>query len=454
MLPRINAILNFLTDNIKIVWDEKKKEEEEEDDDLQPKTNNTIMINKTLFCYLKNVKTKIDKCQHEWDKYKKYTNPHEYIHSIIPNTKQSVCSLKPLSRSFYKMIEISTLLNIHNELPKNSCQTFHLAEGPGGFIEAVVKMRNNANDRYYGMTLINDQDHNVPGWHKSKHFLDQNKNVLIEYGKDGTGDLQNAENLLYCYEKYANSMDLITADGGFDFSYDFNNQETECTKLIFCQICFAIAMQKIGGTFVIKFFDSFTRVSLEMLYLLSALYEEVYFIKPNTSRHANSEKYVVCKKYRANADLQGFIMKLYMIIQAMQEQAQAMQAQAQAMQEQAQAMQEQAQAMQEQQQQHQQPQLEKNIISLFAVEIPYLYSNRIEEYNAIFGQQQIENIHMTLQLILNNKRDKLETMKKTHIQKCIEWCQKYNIPYHKNILNNNIFLSSLSSKQQQPILIL
>jgi 23S rRNA U2552 (ribose-2'-O)-methylase RlmE/FtsJ len=311
-----------------------------------------------------------------------------------------------------------------------------LAEGPGGFIEAVVKMRNNANDRYYGMTLINDHDHNVPGWHKSKHFLDQNKNVIIEYGKDGTGDLQNGENLLYCYEKYANSMDLITADGGFDFSYDFNNQETECTKLIFCQICFAIAMQKIGGTFVIKFFDSFTRISLEMLYLLSALYEEVYFIKPNTSRHANSEKYVVCKKYRANADLQGFIMKLYMIIQAMQEQEQ-----------------EQQQEQQQEQEKEKEEKEEKNIISLFAVEIPYLYSNRIEEYNAIFGQQQIENIHMTLQLILNNKRDKLETMKKTHIQKCIEWCQKYNIPYHKNILNNNIFLSSLSSKQQQPILI-
>ena len=39
-----------------------------------------------------------------------------------------------------------------------------------------------------------------------------------------------------------NSMDLITADGGFDFSYDFNNQETECVKLILCQICFAIAI--------------------------------------------------------------------------------------------------------------------------------------------------------------------------------------------------------------------
>ena len=53
MLPRINAILNFLTENIKIVWDERKKEEEEENSQTKP--NDTIMINKTLFSYLKKM---------------------------------------------------------------------------------------------------------------------------------------------------------------------------------------------------------------------------------------------------------------------------------------------------------------------------------------------------------------------------------------------------------------
>ena len=37
-------------------------------------------------------------------------------------------------------------------------------------------------------------------------------------------------NLLYCFEKYGNSMDLITGDGGFDFSIDFNKQETISSK--------------------------------------------------------------------------------------------------------------------------------------------------------------------------------------------------------------------------------
>ena len=84
--------------------------------------------------------------------------------------------------------------------------------------------------------------------------------------------------------------------------------------LILCQICFAIAMQKVGGTFLIKFFDTFTRISLEMLYLLSTVYEEVYVIKPHTSRYANSEKYIVCKKYRANPNLAELIHKFYEIL--------------------------------------------------------------------------------------------------------------------------------------------
>ena len=37
-------------------------------------------------------------------------------------------------------------------------------------------MRNNENDSYKGMTLIND-DPNVPGWKKSEHFLNKYKKM-------------------------------------------------------------------------------------------------------------------------------------------------------------------------------------------------------------------------------------------------------------------------------------
>ena len=112
------------------------------------------------------------------------------------------------------------------------------------------------NDRYYGMTLIND-DPICPGWKKTRTFLDNHPNVVIESGADKTGNLISLDNFMNCVGKYQNKMNIITADGGFDFSVDFNNQENMATQLILCEVFYALAMQKQGGTFILKIFDVF-----------------------------------------------------------------------------------------------------------------------------------------------------------------------------------------------------
>ena len=182
--------------------------------------NNDIVISKSLNNYINSMKQQIDNYMSCWDIYKKYTNPYEYIHSNIPDTKVSICKYKPISRSFYKMIEICNVLHILDNV-KSSLKSFHLAEGPGGFIEAIDMLRNNKNDIYYGMTLIDDNSDFVPGWKKSDALLKKNKNIIIEKGKDKTGNLFNYDNLLYCSNKYKGTIDIVTADGGFDFSIDF-----------------------------------------------------------------------------------------------------------------------------------------------------------------------------------------------------------------------------------------
>lgn len=363
--------------------------------------SNDVLINRTLYKYLSFIKEQIDCRLEEWDKYKKCTNPYEYIHSQIPNTKQAISTLKPISRSFFKMVEICHSMSLLELLPP-VCSTFHLAEGPGGFIEAMAYMRKNTQDTYYGMTLIDEANQNVPGWRKSKYFLINNPNVIIEAGcEGGNGDLTKPENLRYCYDKYNGKMDLITGDGGFDFSFQYPQQEQISTKLIMCQIGFAIAMQKPGGTFILKVYDTFTRFSLDLLFLLANLYDQVSIIKPNTSRFANSEKYVVCKGFR-NSNTLDTVKQFYKILQ------------------------------------HQEP----IIGSLFDFELPYLFTNKIEEFNAILGQQQIDTIVSTIYLIdNNNKYDKIEHMKKKNIQKCITWCQKFGIPYNNIIQNNNLFMT-------------
>jgi 23S rRNA U2552 (ribose-2'-O)-methylase RlmE/FtsJ len=57
-------------------------------------------------------------------------------------------------------------------------------------------------------------------------------------------------------------------------------------------------MQKKGGHFVLKVFDTFSSSMIELMYLLTYLYEEVSITKPLTSRPANSEKYILCTKFK------------------------------------------------------------------------------------------------------------------------------------------------------------
>ena len=44
--------------------------------------------------------------------------------------------------------------------------------------------------------------------------------------------------------------DLVTADGGFDFSTNFNKQEQSSLRIIFCEIVTALSVQKKGGAFM------------------------------------------------------------------------------------------------------------------------------------------------------------------------------------------------------------
>ena len=351
--------------------------------------------NHSLNEYLNKIKEQIDLLDNieDWDIYKKYTNPYEYIHTLIPNIKKTISTIRPISRAYYKLVEIINALNI-NDFNK-PINTFHLAEGPGGFVEAVCNIRSNAKDKYYAMTLLNNNP-DVPGWNKSIQILNSFPNIYIEWGKDNTGDLFSLENIIYCKNKYNNTMDLITGDGGFDFSTDFNKQETLGFNLIFAQVCYAIAMQKINGHFILKIYDSFTKPTIDILYLLNTLYKKVYIMKPETSRYANSEKYIVCKHFKNinSSDIFNKLIKNYFLIKT------------------------------------------KPITNVLNNHKNSYFINKIIEYNSIFGQQQIENISLTLALINHkNDTDKIETLKKNNIFKCIKWCKKNKIPYNNISLN-------------------
>jgi 23S rRNA U2552 (ribose-2'-O)-methylase RlmE/FtsJ len=248
-----------------------------------------------------------------WDKYKKYSNNFELIY--LPNKKyknDSISKYEPLSRSYFKLLEMIVdfdLLSIRKNM-KIAC----LAEGPGGFVESIINYRKRVGefeDKIHAITLKSDNN-NIPGWKKTKNFIKKNPNIDINYGSDGTGNLYKLCNIIEFCKQFNNDADFITSDGGFDFSYNFNKQEQLSYRILFCEIVTALSIQKKGGSFVIKFFDIYTQVTYSLLYLLYSHYKYIYITKPNTSRPANSEKYIICKGFTGIDEL--YLKKLYIMV--------------------------------------------------------------------------------------------------------------------------------------------
>lgn len=357
--------------------------------------------------YLYEIKEKIQLYDSQWDIYKEFTNPYEYIHTFLPNKRYSISQYKPLSRSYFKMIEIMQEFQLLNAYLHQPICSFHLAEGPGGFIEALLNARLSTTilaiqekDQYYGMTLINEKDKSIPSWKKIQSFLRKNTaNVRLEYGATQTGDLLQLANFVYCAEHYANKMHILTGDGGFDMSDDFNNQEKSILSLLVAQICFALCMQKYGGVFILKVFDCFTPATMDLLYLLTGFYEKVYITKPHTSRYANSERYIVCLNFHFHhlRDYYPYILQLYKSNLCFFTTPS--------------------------------PPALSYTIRYFPMDLPRFFVSKLEEYNSILGRQQIDTIYATLLLMENkmNKKGRIDYLIKYNTTKCFYWCNKYGV---------------------------
>ena len=264
---------------------------------------------------LQQCKSEINTCYEvgKWDDYKKITNPYEYIFlSWNRRSSRSVAQHQPLSRSYFKMIELWKRLDLAEELypivrrDGGFCSA-HAAEGPGGFIEACFRAVDDAMWDYNGanaMTLRSDAK-NIPGWRKAAKFLDYYKQISILEGADGTGNILLPENQAFFVETtrrdFPRGVHVYTADGGFDFSSDYNAQEDAIFPLFLAEALLGLQVVCKGGCIIIKCFDTTEQPTLDLLWLLSRAFCEWGLVKPRTSRAGNAERYFVGKGFLDDA---------------------------------------------------------------------------------------------------------------------------------------------------------
>jgi 23S rRNA U2552 (ribose-2'-O)-methylase RlmE/FtsJ len=370
---------------------------------LNIKISENEIMNKILSRY-KDLITEINNNK-LWEIFKKYINEFELVY--LSNYKiLSISKYIPISRSFFKMWEMLNEYNLLDKYKNINIKTTHIAEGPGGFIDALIQWRCKYSNTIYKKDNINaitlkSTKKDIPGWKKSKNFLKENPNINISYGEDNTGNIYNIRNIdHYVNEIGKDTCDFCTADGGFDYSIDFNHQEQLSYRIILCEILIAISVQKKDGIFICKIFDIYTLFTIKILYILGIFYENVIITKPFLSRPANSEKYIIASGFRGYNDERLVLYnKIYYLIKDWYYNKNENETD------------------------------ENTLNRIINISIPRDFINIIINYNIYNTKKQIISLLKAFELIntYNDDKEILDKQILYQIDVAHSWCKKYNI---------------------------
>jgi len=310
-------------------------------------------------------------------------NPYEYLFSNVPNSNLSICKMKPSSKIYYDILEIYNTLKLSECLPENNMTALYHGSNGSCVLEFMKSFRENYNDTNILIEPIIYKQHITP----------LNNGTIAQHDDAYT---QVPDDIVcMCDYMYFELPDKVYADT--------NKYILGLLKAV----KFILMYQSSHGCMILKIGNTYYKPVIDILYIISSLYNKTYIIKPNTSNNIYDEKYLVCKTFTNTPQKKDIYLdkidKMYTICYREQN--------------------------------------EINIQSIVKNEINMYFLNKMEECNIIIGQQQIDVYDQMINLIKNkNKLEKIETIQKHNIQKCINWCDKFKLPCNKFADKINIFL--------------
>jgi len=346
-------------------------------EDLQP------YVSSSVYHYLNIVLKQIDEIQKkdniiDYDLIYKISNPYEFIFSNVPGLKYSVSKLKPLNNIFYIFMEILINFNILDFFNNSGIKTFFYGKNISSTIECMNMLREDYNDiyKFHGeIQEITNDDFN-------------------------SSEKKSFDFMFFELKNYVNE----------DQTNEYIITMIRCLQRI-------LIYQKKNGICVIKLNNLFYKPLIDILYILTNLYEKIYIVKMNTTNIVNGERIIICKNFIQNDEywIENDSIKYLALANDLQLQLEKI------------------------------TNTNSNsglfIESIIDNKLPYYFINKIEDSNVNIGHSQIEQLDLILYMIKNKNRDeKIETIKKNNIIKCVQWCEKYKIPYNKCIDKINIFL--------------
>jgi len=217
---------------------------------------------------------------------------------------------------------------------------------------------------------------------------------------------------MFITNNFIKKFDLIICEFNAD---DYTNTKQYIQNMVLIFVIIAKYQSNLG-TCIIKIENVFYKAIVDIIFLLTSFYDKIILAKPIISNVTKGERYLICKSFNSTIVEQSNVNK--------------------------------------QLNEHILTKLNnteivsnKYIESLINDDIPYYFLNKLEESNAIIGQQQLDAYDQIINIFKNRNRDeKIENLKRQHIQKCIQWCEKNQLPHNKFIDKVNIFLAPKETK--------
>ena len=296
-----------------------------------------------------------DRMNYTVDFISKIVNPYEFIFSKVPSSKYSVSKLKPTSNLFYVFMEIVQTFNLFDHFFNKNIKHAHFGPHAQATIECIDMLREG------------NEDISILSEFKSSHIF-------------GFEPLDGVDNM---------TIDMLY----FELENDIYTNTSKYIIGVITILCNILSYQSADGVCIIKVDTIIHKPILDILFLLTDMYEKVYIIKPYASNMNKNERYIICKKfvldYSKILENNICLKNLKDILNVCCSRDFL----------------------------HNNNNNNNNnnnvISSLIKSELPYYFLNKIEELNVIIGRQQLDQQILLINIVKNRNRDeKIETIKK------------------------------------------
>ena len=278
---------------------------------------------------LEDLKTHLNTAKHKLDrvcKNKKFQVVCEAVRSydalrtdrgiVVRELGAEVCT-----NAWLKMYELCSLIDpmlatIENRRSRDF-GTLHLAEAPGNFILALnhyLKTSHKVDWHWYANTYKTQASQDGQSYLEDTYgMIDAYPNNWL-FGADGDGDITSDANIRsFKHVLGETKIDLVTSDVKYVPAVEnYDEEENINGPVQLGALVGSLATLDKGGMVCLKQFTIFEAHSISWLWLMACCFRNLRIVKPETSKAANSEIYVIGLGYKGINEQHLEILYRYM----------------------------------------------------------------------------------------------------------------------------------------------